>query len=468
MTPSPATVENLRAPGAIVLVSCYELGHTPHGLAVPRAFLERAGYRPRSLDLAIETLDEDSISRARVVAVSVPMHTALRIGTQVTTRIRRLNPECRVIFHGLYASLNSRYLLDHGVDYCLGGEIEEPLVALMEALEAGHDRASLPGVAHADHASGPHLERLDFPVPSRDDGLHGGHARLESDGAQLPAGYTEASRGCRHGCTHCPIPPVYGGRFFVIPADVVIEDIRHQVEAGARHITFGDPDFLNGPRHALKVARALHQEFPGLTFDFTAKVEHLIRRQSDLPELADCGALFVISAVESLSPSVLEILDKNHTRGDVEKALSVTRAAGIVMRPTWLPFTPWTTLEDFQEILEFVEAEEIIACVDPIQLAIRLLVPPGSWLAEHPSLAPHRGRLNEAAFTYEWTHPDPAMDRLQKDLLRLVEEDTRNGVDPRETFASMCIHSDRPELAARVRATTPGPRPPRLTESWFC
>jgi len=41
------------------------------------------------------------------------------------------------------------------------------------------------------------------------------------------------------------------------------------VAAGATHITFGDPDFLNGPGHALKVVRAAHAEFPRLTFDFT-------------------------------------------------------------------------------------------------------------------------------------------------------------------------------------------------------
>src|SRR5206468_1333924 len=185
----------------------------------------------------------------------------------------------------------------------------------------------------------------------------------------------EASRGCLHLCTHCPIPPVYGGRFFVVPPDVVLEDVRRQVQAGATHITFGDPDFLNGPKHALKVVRALHAEFPALTFDFTAKVEHILEKRELFPEFGASGCVFMISAVESLSDTVLTILEKNHTRADVEVALKIVRDAGITYRPTWVAFTPWTTLDDYREVLDFVEENELIDHVDPVQYTIRLLVP---------------------------------------------------------------------------------------------
>src|SRR5439155_1344930 len=117
-----------------------------------------------------------------------------------------------------------------------------------------------------------------FPVPSRGSlpGLPRS-ASLVRDGRRVPAGYVEASRGCLHTCLHCPIPPVYGGRFFAVPRDVVLEDVRRLVVAGAGHITFGDPDFLNGPGHAVRLVRAMHAEFPALSYDFTAKIEHTVR-----------------------------------------------------------------------------------------------------------------------------------------------------------------------------------------------
>ena len=459
----------LRTPDSILLISCYELGHQPLGVALPMGFLERAGFAPQAMDIAVEQFDAEQAARANFVGISVPMHTAMRLGVRVIERIREINPDCHICCYGLYASLNSAYLLEHGADACIGGEYESPLVALVEALHEGSS-TNVPGVIMRGRESRPHLERLEFAVPSRSAlPVLNNYAQLEHDGESRTAGYVEASRGCLHLCTHCPIPPVYGGRFFTLPQDVVLEDVRRQVQAGATHITFGDPDFLNGPKHSLRVVRAMHTEFPELTFDFTAKVEHLLNRCEDLPEFAKAGCLFIISAVESLSPRVLKILDKQHTRDDVEAALEICRSAGIAMRPTWVAFTPWTTRADYCEMLDFTEASGLIDHIDPVQFVIRLLIPPGSWLAEHAETLPHRGALDEAAFTYRWTHPDPQMDRLQKTISKLVERDTQDSVDPAATFYKILdlAHDREP---ARVARSLPADRhrAPRLTESWFC
>jgi radical SAM superfamily enzyme YgiQ (UPF0313 family) len=460
---------DFQSDGSILLISCYELGHQPLGVAMPFGFLHRAGYAPAAIDIAVEKFDAQKAARARFVGISVPMHTALRLGVRVIERVREVNPTCHVCCYGLYAALNAEYLLQHGADSCIGGECEGPLVALVESLQHGAS-GEVPGVIRRNGAAQPYLQRLPFALPVRDAlAPLEKYAHLEHNGICRTAGYVEASRGCLHLCTHCPIPPVYGGRFFIVPEHVVLEDIRRQVRAGATHITFGDPDFLNGPKHSLRVVRAMHREFPSLTFDFTAKVEHLLKRGDDLPEFAAAGCLFLITAVESLSDRVLKILDKNHTRDDVAAALGVVRDAGIALRPTWVAFTPWTTLDDYCDVLDFIEANGLIDHVDPVQYAIRLLIPPGSWLAEHPETLPHRGPLDEAAFTYRWTHPDPRMDQLHKEVSRLVAKDSQAGEDPAATFFRVMELAQGHEPAAAV---CPLPadrwRAPRLSESWFC
>jgi radical SAM superfamily enzyme YgiQ (UPF0313 family) len=460
---------DLHGDGSILLISCYELGHQPLGVAGPLGFLSRAEYSPVALDIAVEKFDEEKASRARFIGISVPMHTAMRLGMRVIERIRELNPDCHICCYGLYAALNSDYLLGHGADSCIGGEFESPLVALIESLSRGLE-SEVPGVIRRNQESRPFLERLPFAVPTRELlPTLDKYAKLEHNGATRTAGYVEASRGCLHLCTHCPIPPVYGGRFFIVPQDVVLEDIRGQVKAGATHITFGDPDFLNGPKHSLHVVQAMHAEFPKLTFDFTAKVEHLLNRGEDLPEFARAGCLFIISAVESLSDRVLKILDKNHSRADVVAALAAVRRAGIALRPTWVAFTPWTTREDYVEVLEFVAASGLIDHVDPVQFAIRLLIPPHSWLAEHPETLPHRGPLDEAAFTYRWTHPDPGMDQLQKQVSEIVAQDAQAGEDPSTTFYRvMELATGRQPVDIMRRLPKDRSRAPRLTEAWFC
>ncbi len=459
----------LQSPGSVLLISCYELGHQPLGVALPMGFLRRAGFAPAAMDIAVEDFDAGKAERAGFVGISVPMHTALRLGVRVAQRVRELNPNCHICFYGLYAALNSEYLLDHGADSCIGGECETPLVALVESLAAG-TTDDVEGVIRRGKPALPVLQKLSFAFPERSAlPALDKYAHLEHEGDSRTAGYVEASRGCLHLCTHCPIPPVYGGRFFIVPQEVVLADIRQQVRAGATHISFGDPDFLNGPKHSLRVVRAMHEEFPTLTYDFTAKVEHLLNRGADMPEFAATGCLFIITAVESLSDRVLTILDKQHTREDVVKALQFVRDAGIAPRPTWVTFTPWTTLEDFLEVLEFIDENGMIDHIDPVQYSIRLLIPPGSWLADHEETLPYRGPLDEAAFTYRWTHPDPRMDQLQKDVAQLVEHDAQAGEDTAATFYRVkdLAYGRQPvELACSLSADRQ--RAPRMSESWFC
>jgi radical SAM superfamily enzyme YgiQ (UPF0313 family) len=466
-------VWRLRQPGAILLIACYELGHQPLGIASPLGFLEQAGYTPEALDIAVAPLDAAKVARARFVGIAVPMHTALRLGVRVAQRIRALNPTCHICCYGLYASLNAEYLLAHGVDSVVGGEFEAPLVNLIEALDRGFDGA-VDGVSQPGRLTAPFLKRLQFHLPNRR-GLPplAQYAQLDCDGRRSLVGYVEASRGCKHLCLHCPIPPVYGGRFFAVPQEVVLEDIRRLVQSGAQHITFGDPDFLNGPTHALRVTRAMHAEFPTLTFDCTVKIEHILQHRELFAEFARLGCLFVVSAVESLSDTVLANLHKGHSRADVFEALTIMRQAGIALRPSLVSFTPWTTLEDYLDVFEVVQREGLIDHVDPVQYAIRLLIPPGSMLLEHAAVRPFLGALDQAAFTYQWTHPDARLDALHRAVTLLVEESTKADEDPVVTFERLraLAYAARDGRQPEVITGQPTPgrsRPPRLTEPWFC
>src|ERR1051326_272283 len=173
-------------PGSILLISCYELGHQPLGLAWPRAFLARAGLAADTLDLAVEPWDDAKIRRATVVAIAVPMHTALRLGVRAARRIRKGNPHCRIAFLGLYAVLNADYLLDGIADAVFGGEYEE---ALVDYAPTQQPPCCAP----------PAASKQGFPVPN---GQHPpgppSYTSLGKDGAEVLPGCREASPGCLH------------------------------------------------------------------------------------------------------------------------------------------------------------------------------------------------------------------------------------------------------------------------------
>ena len=395
---------SLRAAGDIVLVSCYEPGYQPIAVASPAAFLRAAGYAPLTIDLAVEELAErglDRLARARLVAISAPMHTAMTIGVRLARQVRALNGGAHICFFGMYAALNRARLAgpepDAGgrplADSVLGVECEEELVALVAALEHEADETPARVPASPGSREAPRLHRLSFMVPDRGDlPPLDRYARLLVGDERRVAGHVEATRGCKYHCRHCPIPPVYGGRFFAVPVEVVLEDARRQVAAGARHITFGDPDFLNSAKHALTVAGGLHAAHPEVTFSFTAKIEHIVTARPEpsafFAELAALGCVFIVSAVESLSDRILALLDKGHTGADVIRALAIVRGAGVSLRPTFVAFTPFTTLADYLALCRFIRDHDLEQEVDPIQLAIRLLIPPGSLLLQRAELAP--------------------------------------------------------------------------------
>ena len=478
----------MKRPGAILLISCYELGHQPIGLASPLGFLERVGYTPDVMDIAVETFDVKKAARAEFVGICVPMHTALRLGVHVATRLRKINPTCHICFYGLYASLNAEYLLQHYADSVIGGEYETPLVELVDSLADG-THIEIAGALRREGVESlqnsprpqPFLRRIPFgndklyPVPSRKrlPSLDN-YAHLKQDGVAHLAGYVEASRGCKHLCLHCPIPPVYEGKFSVVPKEVVLEDIRAQADAGATHITFGDPDFLNGPKHALRIVQAMHEAFPDLTFDCTTKVEHLLKHRSILTELRDCGCIFIVSAVESLNDTVLENLQKGHTRADVFAVIDLLREVGIALRPSLVPFTPWEALDSYLYILDCVEDKGLIDHIDPVQYTIRLLVPPGSSLLPQLSMQPYLGELDQESFTYRWVHPDPRMDELHKAVGVAVESASQIDEDAFVTFhrvrnlAYAAIGKAESSITFSPDFESDRKRPPRLTEDWFC
>jgi len=459
-------------PPRILLISTYDLGHQPLSLAWPLALLRQAGLDATPLDLSVDTFDDELARAADLVIIATPMLTALRLGLAAAARVRVVQPAAHICFWGLYAGLNADYLLDGPADSIVAGEAESVLVELALALAAGAEPATVAGLGVRGRPAPPVLARQALPVPARANlPALDRYARYMHNGVAQVAGYVEASRGCLHTCRHCPIVPIYNGRFFVTPLDTVLADVRQQVAAGAEHITFGDPDFLNGPGHSLKVARKLHAEFPRLTWDFTTKVEHILKHRDLFAGFAALGATFVTSAVESLSPLVLDRLAKGHSPEDVPAALAILDAAGLALRPTLVAFTPWTTLDDYLAVIDFVEANGLQQHIPPIQLAVRLLVPPGSPLAAAPDAAEWLGALDPGDLGYRWAHPDPRLDALYAAVSARVAEAEVNEELPVATYAALRALA----LTAAGRPVTPAakrgrlrPSPPSLSENWFC
>ena len=444
-----------------LLISTYELGRQPYGLASPAAWLRRAGWDVVCADVSRERLQRTTVEAADLVGFHLPMHTATRLAGPVIRKIVEINPSARICAYGLYAPPNTAWLRSLGVDGVFGGEFEEELTAYASQPTAGPSRA--------EGAAGK-VPRIHYLVPDRTGLLPPAqYATLQlGDGTRRIVGATEASRGCKHLCRHCPVVPIYRGQFRVVPPEVVLADIDLQVKAGVEHITFGDPDFFNGPAHAMRVVEALHAAHPGVTYDVTIKVEHLLRHRDLLRRLAATGCAFVTSAVESVDDGVLRLLEKGHTRHDFVDAVAACRGAGLTFTPTFVAFHPWLTIDGYCELLDLIEQLDLVDHVAPIQLAIRLLVPEGSRLLDLDDMRARVGSFDAVTLAYPWVHADPRVDDLQREIARLAG--VTSAADRRATFDQIAAiayaRAGRPPRVASSR----GQRSfvPQLSEPWYC
>jgi Radical SAM superfamily len=402
-----------------VLISTYDLGHQPFGLASPAAWLREKGIAVACMDLAVQDLGEGDLQclrQADAVAFYLPMHTATRIAVEVIKKVRTLNPAAHLCAYGLYAPMNEVFLRKLGVETILGGEFEEQLAS-----------AILNGQAQREDRNNNDISRipkLAFRVPDRSSlqDLSKYAFLTLPGGSKRWVGYTEASRGCKHLCRHCPIVPVYDGQFRIVQKDIVMADVEQLIAAGAQHISFGDPDFFNGTKHAIEIVKTFQQRHPDVTYDVTIKIEHLIKHAPLLPILRDTGCAFVTSAVESVDDGILAILRKGHTRADFFRVVELFHEAGLTLSPTFVAFTPWISLEGYRDLLECIVKLDLIENVAPVQLGIRLLVPEGSRLLETDELKRWITAFDEAALCYRWEHPDPRVDGLQRDVEATVKD----------------------------------------------
>ena len=399
-----------------LLISTYDLGRQPFGLAVASARLRAAGHEVACFDTSRHRLPPAAFAGAELVAFFLPMHTAARLALGMLPQVAAAAPAARLAAFGLYAPMLAGQLRAAGCEV-LGVEFPGAPDGAPDGEPVVPDRSGLPPLT--DYA------RLQLP-----------------DGSSRVAGATEATRGCKHRCRHCPVVPVYGGKFRVTGEAVVLADIRQQVAAGAEHITFGDPDFFNGPAYAVRIVEALHREWPTLSYDVTIKIEHLLRHRELLPRLRATGCLLVTTAVESFDDAILARLDKGHTASDFEHALALTRGLGLALNPTFLPFTPWTTVASHRAFEQRLEALGLAEQVTPVQRGIRLLLPPGSHLLDCEDAPQWLGDYDAAALSYTWRALEPAADELCREVQATVAKASRE---------------KRPRITI-----------PYLDEPWFC
>ncbi|WP_298209378.1 radical SAM protein [Ferrimicrobium sp.] len=440
---------------SVLFISTYELGHQPQLAAevaaeLPEGSLEVLDMAKTPLSVAIE-----AINRASRVILTAPMLTGALVARDLLASLDHDQPERQLIVVGLYATVLKESLQDPPAALWLNRATAAELATLVQ-----HPSVSAqPGIPKATGRRAYRVNRT--PLMGLDS-----YRSVRIANQDLVTGYLETSVGCRHRCLHCPVAAIWNGRIAINDAEAVIADGLAQIEAGAQHLSFGDPDFLNAPKHSLKVLTTLAQKAPWVTFDITTKISEILRHRDLLSTLAASHVNFVISAVESLNDDVLAHLDKGHTAADVSVARDLLYANGVAMHPTFVPFTPWTTMGDLVDIVDFIVESDLVQVVEPIQYSIELLTPTNSLL---PVNETDFGPYDASVMGYTVRYQDERLPRLRDRLYQLAAQAGEDSFET--TFAQIvtAVYEANGLSAQCVRTPkVSAPSTAVMSEPWFC
>lgn len=425
--------------GEVCLVSTYESGFQSLGTGVAAAHLHAAGITPKLLDVSVlPKMSPEEFGQYDWIGFHVPMFHSVPIAFEIASGIRAAGVKSRCFFFGLYASLFKTEILEKYGDYVFDTDWEDKIALIVEdpvALLGGCFEGTAPARQALPAFS---FRRQDKYLPPRRELFPhvSEYAKLVDRGAELITGNVETTRGCAHRCSHCPIPPVYDGKVTKIPVDVVMQDIDNLVAMGARNISFIDPDFLNAPKHSIEIVKTMSDRYPFLTYDFTAKVSHLRKHQEHVKTLARYGLSYVLTAMEFNDNQTLDILEKKHTVEDLNWSVKFLRSHGVHVKPTFVFINPWTSVSDLSDLLDFIESNDLVECVDPVQYKIKLLLFKNSLLLDHNKVSESMLGKSNDLYT-EWTHEDPAIERIHRRCSAVVDEGVERGSSNADIFAEV-------------------------------
>ena len=426
----------------ILLTSFYDLGKQPKIIAEIVDRYNSSEIEFDFVDFSVENQNID-LENYDVLGIYAPMHTATILSIEYIKD--KILPNKMFTF-GLYGSV----LEDFNSSIRYIKDIESDELALFLEINDDHQFSLKNNIPN----------RQIFPDISN-------YAHLVDGSNNIIAGSVETTYGCKHSCTHCPVPISFNGTFKTYSLEKIISDVENQVNQGAKHISFNDPDFFNGPIHALKILESLNKKFPTITYDSTIKVEHIIKYKKYFKELSSLNMVFVISAFETTNDLVLSILEKNHTSNDLNTSIEISQDFGIDVRPTWMPFSPWTELNDLSSIVKLIEKYELRETVDPIQLTIKLLIPKHSLIIKKPEINKYLGNYEKNSLSFKWEYENNDVEKLQSSLFDFILHNSE--LDEHKQYLGMVnIIEKFTDTELLKNSTYDFKNVPKLSETWFC
>ncbi|OGN99213.1 MAG: hypothetical protein A2Y89_05775 [Chloroflexi bacterium RBG_13_51_18] len=337
----------------------------PIGLALIAAILEKEGYTVSLLDAnALGIMPEDvgkAVPDADIVGITAMTPT---IGTalSIARYLKRDRPAIKIIIGGSHVTLLPEETLasSSDVDVVVRGEGDETVIDLLRAIENGLPMDGVAGISYtvegkivhtADRRKNADMDSLPYPayhlLPWKKYRPHPPHGR------SMPFGAIVTSRGCPYRCAYCS-KPVFGSRFRAQSPGRVVEEMRYlQQKFGIKEIAFYDDSFTLDKKRVHAIADKIIEQKLKIAWTCETRV-NLVDKEL-LEHMKQAGCYSVAYGIESASPDILKILQKDITLEQVETAVSDSRKVGLQVVGYFMLGSPGETPGTIRQTIEYAK-----------------------------------------------------------------------------------------------------------------
>ena len=332
----------------------------PLGPICVAACLEAEGYECKVFDLRIDG-EEHGLALCKkfapdVVGLQCNFTTERNRTVRLAERIKRENPGTFVVVGGHDASRDPSWFSSDLIDAVAVGDGEEVMPPMVDALQHGHDLATVPGLMlHRDgrwistgHA--PTRKNLDdYPLPARHLIEH--YADHYYINFHKPLALMETARGCPFKCNFCSVWKFHESTFREKSPARVVRELQ-AIKADAIFIT--DDIFWMNVKRGEEMARQI--KAAGIRKFFTVQTRtDIICKFPHLIEMwKDCGKLAIFLGLESVTDEGLKAVNKKNTANNNERAIRILQDLGVGFTPNFIVDPAWDR-DDFKRLRDWID-----------------------------------------------------------------------------------------------------------------
>ncbi|MFH1903610.1 MAG: radical SAM protein [Candidatus Omnitrophota bacterium] len=340
------------------------------GLLMLGASLRRAGFRVRIVDATAQGLRyaevAEEVKRFQPDLIGISALTpSIRKAAKLSCLLKRIHPSVPIVMGGPHFTARpEQTLLDYPCfDYGILGEGENAIINLTEALAANRKPSDVPGVVYRDGKEiifGPpaqvisDLDSLPFPAWNLLDNFPAAYRPAIFKFKKLPSTQIVSARGCPNNCIFCD-NSVFGHRTRFYGPEYVLEMAQYlRKNFLIRDLIFEDDQFLIKKDRVEQICRGFLARKINLSWSCSGRVDS-VNDLSLLKLMKKSGCWQINYGIESGEEKILEFAQKSTSVGQIEKALRLTRQAGIQSKGYFIFGLPGETEKTMAKTIRFAK-----------------------------------------------------------------------------------------------------------------